>query len=317
MTDWRNDNNIELAKLKPTKHLETKLPLYDVIVEEKIDGHRYSFEIGAKSWQNKLVGRNRAMKTYGVDVASQHPFKTKDMSNTWVHNIQSNAGLFVFDGELVVDTARSTSSDTSRKDTPKKYIIFDILVYKNVDIREKSLAFRKTCLPVALACLEGSGIKHLEIIEISRSQMFDTMDLEIKLNYIQTSSIEGLVIKPASLPYEKNTYGWKIKVTDTEDGYIFTWRREIKHHLGKRVRTNRVGSVGVAQNNAPNAQQVVTYVALPEKDRCSWDDAANTLFRKVIEFSHLGWDGNRFSFPQFIRWREDKSAEDCVFTQGE
>ena len=95
------------------------------------------------------------MKTYGVEVASQHPFKTKDMSNTWVHNIQSNAGLFVFDGELVVDTARSTSSDTARKDTPKKYIIFDILVYQGVDVRYKPLAFRNTICTNALSHLSG------------------------------------------------------------------------------------------------------------------------------------------------------------------
>ena len=28
-----------------------------------------------------------------------------------------------------------------------------------------------------------------------------------------------------------------------------------------------------------------------------------------------GWDGKRFRWPRFVRWREDKSSADCKFDE--
>lgn len=315
--DWRNENDVELGRLKDTKHLITQLPLKNVIIEPKINGRRYSLEVGPFDHETKLISRSRHDKTKGVEVSRTQPFVDK-VPEDWMATLATNGAVHVFDGELCT-LSKSNASSSGRKVEPKKYIIWDLLVFNGEDIRAYPLEKRLKLLASAIKDIQGIGIHRLEHIDHELHREFTPRILESYLRQIREEKVEGYVVKELWRSYDHLRYGWKIKVKDNADGYIVDWKEESKHHYGEKTQTGRVGTVAVAQltgkvSKGIKEQEIVAWVALPEENRCDIRDGISKLFSKVLEFSHLGWDGERFMFPQFVRWRDDKSIHDCTFS---
>lgn len=313
----RNAYGIELGKLKPTEHLDkllSKQVLKWVAVEDKLDGQRYTLQVGPEG--TFLTSRSRAGKTKGVAHSSNQMFVVEELE-PWMKEISSPV-VHVLDGELVT-VGKSTSTDVSRKDTEKRFVCFDIIVYGGFDVRNYPNATRaEYAYRVCGGCKLHPRISMVN--RISHTE-FNLADLKNYLDKARQNGVEGYVLKPIDHRYERLGYGWKIKPEDTVEAFVTDTAEERKHHLGEVTRTGRVGTVEVsmyvkdlrAYKNGPESaltRKVVGWVPLPEELRFPLDRASE-LIDKVIAFKHFGWSGKDFRFPKFVAPVADKQPIDC------
>lgn len=310
--NWRQENQVELARLRRTDDLVKRLPLKNVIIEAKEDGQRYSLEINGAEGKISLVSRSRHNKTKGVEAAAKEQFVERAPETWMLELLDGPVGSVVLDGELVT-TGKSTASDVSRDDTEKEFRVFDILKIGDICLTDNLLSVRHG---LAKGVVEQIQHPRLKMVDGTIRESFDQFDFEAALEQIKSAGIEGLVVKELDRPYDKNWYGWKIKVEDTEDAYVTGAREEKKHHMGTVTKTGCYGTVEVTQvDPLDGAVRVVAWVGLPKEDRGVPLGNYDRFALRVLEFKHLGWDGKKFRFPQFVRWRDgEKSAHDCTFT---
>jgi ATP-dependent DNA ligase len=301
--DYRNKLNIELARLKNTDHLRTKLPIKEKCgFEVKLDGRRYTLQLGPSGLF--VVSRSRALKTHGVSVSKNLPFVVQEPYD-WMKECVLPYDV-VLDGEFC-SLGGTSASDAGRLDKEKELVCFDILIFNgSPDIQSCSLSHRRDVLARVIKEVNHPRVRlhPQEVVDEFTEPMLDSA-----LESIPLIEVEGFVLKPLSRPYGKHTMGWKIKVKDTSDGFIVAVAEEKKHNLGEVTKTGRVGTVGVAQWEGKKSK-LVAWIPLPEEDR---HPIGYDYMNRVVEFVHLGWDGKKFRFPQFKQWRTDKSADQCLW----
>jgi ATP-dependent DNA ligase len=317
MSDYRNLNNIELARLKNTEHLAKKLSkgsISNVRLETKGDGNRISFEFSEN--EPLLVSRNRHLKAKGVKLAKKEPFIVSKISDfKGLPDIRTDI-QFVLDGEILVyGVERSTSSGVLRLDTEKEFRAFDVLAVDNKPVTDKPLSVRLKILDdLFLDFFKKS--ERIKKWEGKTFKSFSSQDLDDHLNLLKKSTEEGYVLKPLDWPYQKNNYGWKIKLEDNEDAFVTEVYEEKTSNLGTSVRTGRCGTVAVSQLDKNGQRVRVAVVALPELLRIPLS-MKNNLIDMVVEFSHLGWDGEMYKFTSWVVNRTDKDICDCTFNKEE
>lgn len=305
--DIRNEKDIELAKLKSTEHLKTQLPFTQpVAIEEKEDGQRYSLEL---SFRGKfLVSRSRHGRTKGKEISKDQPFINVALE-PWMNELVLDSDV-ILDGELRT-VGTSTSSEVSKLSTEKEFVVFDCL-WLDEDLRNLPNGKRFSIAEQLVAII---GHPRLRMIKRKvYSSGFTFIDLEDIFEEIKESGIEGYVLKLLNDAYEKNNYGWKIKIKDTCDAFITDYSEEKKHNLGKVTRTGRVGSVKVCWHKGWKILPVA-WVPLLEEDRCLLENGSS-LTEKVVEFGHLGWTGSSFRSPEFKKWRIDKTHVECIWDES-
>lgn len=311
MRDWRNEQNVELTKLRRTDDLRTRLPLTNVTMEPKEDGQRNTLQIGPEGcW---MVSRSRHDKTKGVEHSKSLPFVVEAVQ-PWMQEISDKTPrVIVFDGEFetLVD---STSAEVSRLGTEKKFVVWDVLRIDEMDCRLLPLETRRE---YARVLVEEIGHERLPVLRGIDFPVFGLNELEAALATIQAiresgKKCEGFVVKELSRAYDLNWMGWKIKREDSHDGFIVEAREEKKHAMGKVTRTGRVGSVGCAQVGSDGKVQTVAWVALAEEDRCLLADWKSKLYGRVLSFKAFDWTGKLYSWPSFITFRTDKSPDQCL-----
>lgn len=319
MNNKRVELNIELGKLKPTDHLESilqKKVMNNVVVERKHDGRRYSFQVGPEG--NWLTSKSRHGKTKGVAHSSAQPFVLGDME-PWMHNIKCEH-THVFDCELVT-VDNSTSTMVSRKDTEKKLVAFDLLVYAGFDVRNSPLSVRVGWMHSAISQLSGGSKDRIELDGTREFYgTFTIGNLNYLLNKARGEGIEGYVVKQTDKSYTKVGYGWKVKPEDTIEAWVTDVEEEFKHHLGVRTRTGRVGTVELSMYKMVDGVYKIVpvgWVPLPEEMRYDLKDTVNIIRLQdtVIRFKHWGWTGSDFRFPKFVEVVTDKKPTDCVFSE--
>lgn len=304
----REAHQIELARLKSTDHLKTQLPMHRTFaLEKKEDGQRYSLQLGPSG--KFLVSRSRHDKTKGVEVSKSQPFIVESLL-PWMTGLEIDVDV-ILDLELCA-LGCSTSSEVSKSSTEKKIVVFDCL-WMDGDTRGLTNQQR---FELASGIVELLDHERVQLVEREILPQFAEPQLEFIFEKIKRTGREGYVLKSVDAEYAKNGYGWKIKLKDNCDGFVVAVSEEKKHNLGKVVKTGRVGSVAVAWwltgVDRVNTHHVVAWVALPEEMRCPLDQKL-TLMNRVVEFSHLGWSGKLFRFPQFIQERHDKGAIECTW----
>lgn len=316
MMDIRNALQIELARLRRTDDLPERLPLGPGYLEVKQNGHRYSLQLGGGEG-TFLTSRSREDKTKGVEVAKSKPFATIPPEPWMVEISERTPEVKIFDGELKVAGDSSCASETTRSDTEKVFVTWDILKNGNHDLRDDALFSRR---PVARREVQTIAHPKLQWIGGREFDQFGEDEFYAAMATIKRirdagKFCEGFVYKEASRKYELHWYGWKIKLAENEDGVIVARKVEIKHDHGKQTKTNRVGSVGVALHFPDGTLKLVAWCSLSDVDRCLMSDFDEKLKGRVLEFKHLGWDGHLFEFGQFERWRSDKSADQCLMAE--
>ncbi len=302
----RNLHKIELARLKRTDHLVKQLekkPMESVVVEPKINGRRYTLQLGPEGLY--VTSRGKHGKSHGVDASSGNDFVTQE-PESWMREIKSNA-VIILDGEIATLGDDSTSSTAGRSDTEKRFVVFDLL-WDDEDLRSATWNVRRTYLEKIIKELDHP---RLELIESLGFELFSLDNLKTILGTIPELQVEGFCLKPRSRVYDKNNYGWKIKAEDTEDGFIVAASEGKKHELGDVQKTGNVGAFGLAQYKPDGKSQLVAWVGVKAEQipLVEWKKHEG----KVIEFLHSGWDvgAQRYAFPRFVEWRSDKGAKEC------
>jgi len=320
MINLRNGSNIELAKLRSTEDLRKRLPLNNVVLEPKLDGRRYSLQMGGAGCF--VTSRGREQKAHGVAVSSGRPFVTQK-SEEWMEDLSSalKKKVVLLDGELI-SQGISTASDAGRNDLDKDYTVFDLLSMGKKDLRETSLTERRhiteDIFEVKIASHYVVQKGHLKLISQQHFETFTVEDLEEHLTKIRKGKkdgIEGFALKELHRNYDKHWYGWKIKLNDPEDGIILAANEGKCRELANVHKTGKVGSFGVGQIFIEDGEKKVKLVGWVDSSRdvdCPIEDWEQHK-GKVIEFKHTGWDGKRFRSPRFVRWRDDKSSDQCFF----
>jgi len=304
MIDWRNAGDIPLATLRSTDDLGNRLPLKNASVQPKLDGQRYTLEIGPEGVF--LISRSKHGKTKGVEASKYNQFISRELE-PWMKDLTFPKAI-VLDGELCAMGA-STSSEVTRLDTEKVFVAFDI-IYCDADIRNFPYKDRYEILTAVIDKLESP---HIDVIPSENYEEFTEENLKECIEYAVRNGLEGFVIKENVRDYDKNWYGWKIKPEETDDAFIVAIGEEKKHDHGKVTKTGRTGTVGVAQYREDGKSMMVAWVPIPEEERVSLEEKSIFLDR-ILEFKHNGWNGkDQFRFPRFVCWREDKPKEDCKF----
>lgn len=302
--DLRNIHKIKLAKLKDTDDLRKRLPLRNVFLTEKKNGTRNTLQLGSSTY---LVSRSKHNKTKGVDASKDSSYIVQDLE-PWMLSLGYGVDV-ILEGELSIFGGESTSSEVLRLDTEKQFEPFDIIWYGG-DIRDKP---HKVRMELLQRVCEEINHPRLSMVPYQVFEEFTEQDLECCFEIIKQEKIEGFVLKEADREYDLNWWGWKIKCTDTADGFIVAVSEGKNHHLGEVVKTGLTGAYGIAQY-ADGKSKLIAWVPVPKDQKIPLDRKDEVLGR-IVEFSHKGWDtkAERFSFPQFVCFRADKPKEDCIF----
>ena len=210
------------------------------------------------------------------------------------HKIKHTAGVpkdlpfeTILDGEL-----ESPGQSASRVSTaiaegkPLDFTCFAIPFYAGMDTRNRTLAWRDRISA-------QHGLKVPEQVPIDKACR--ELALEMK--------VEGFVLKQAH--YRD---WWKMKFPETVDVVITTAFR------GDGKFAGRWGSL---QASVYRNGRLFTVANVAKGEDAEWrDKPLHELVGRVAEIRHEGIQAHeRLKFSAFIRWRDDKLPEQCLFEQ--
>ena len=348
MADWRNLNKVRLSRLKDTTHLRKqiragKMRNLPIHVDVKKDGTRCTLQVDVPDKEGEsarihLISRGKEKAIKGSEASKNSPY-CRMAPEDWmaVLRLPGEGGSCVLDGERIAVGVAEAASNAMRKDVPKAFMAFDILMLNGEDLRLMPMCDRRTVMESVVADLRGSlkaaGLNEDSIIPlpfISYDHLTEAK-LDSLLESAKTAGLEGFVVKPIERTYGPNNYGWKVKPEDTVDAIVTGWQEAKRSKLGKFTRTGQVGTVQVAvwtsTHSGPRTNdyakaieegelKVVAFVPIPGDDRVDLADARDHLWGRVVEFSYYGFDGKRCRHPSFERWRDgDKPVDDCVIPE--
>lgn len=313
--DWRNALNVEVAR--PRGGYDDEPPdacfTFEYAMENKLDGIRKTWALGlTKNW---LVGRNRHDKTKGVEKSSKKPFVSTCEGVPWLTGLRRPAlAGTMLDGELVVDErehgvvgATMVGHLESADPDKLKYVAFDILFCRGIDVRGKSWDERRHLLEEIVAMLAHPKIECSKVFPADRG---------IAKGWFEAGA-EGVVLKPCSTPYlpGRGSKWWKYKASKTTDGFVVGVSEASdggSPKNGVKPRKNGKASrfkMALMRDGKP--VEIGWCGDLPEDAVEEGFKNPSKFFGRVIEMKMSGWDGRFGGWLRFVRWREDKQPRDC------
>lgn len=317
--DLRNDLNIELPRCRGAYLEDAPDAIWndgDWVLEPKIDGNRVSLQIGAKG--SLLIGRNRQDFLKGVDRAGRF----RNLS----HLNQSLAAIAckefdgtVLDGELTEVFTEDGSLDeasTVRRENGEfvGYAAWTVLFLKGKDVRGCSEAERyRMTAQVIQKMFEVQNLALIERVPATEENLKRFFD----------RGEEGAVAKKLSGTISTSSrtcrtwYKLKGDKNRTVDAFIVGVQEGKSGGSGKRgvkpKPNGKAATFTVAMMKDGKMVEVGKMANLTHDMRtCGLKDFEN-YHRQVVEMQISGFDGKRFRWPRFVKFRPDKTPEDCVF----
>lgn len=340
MKDFRNEFNIEAPRAKGA-YLEDAPDIiwteHGWVLEDKEDAMRCTMQIGSD--RSLLVGRNRKDFLKGVKKAGA--FMSLDHKNPLLA-----FGVFskefegtMLDGELTetfkgatkktiakgkgIDTALGLMEydkyTTERLSIGDKlgYGVWDCLFYKGVDIRDRDLWKRRKAAAHVIEQLGNSKIWLLK----------QSLATDENMQVIFSRGKEGAIAKNIyhSIPLNQKVHPgyWKLKGDDkrTVDGFITGVQEAYGGGSGvkgiKPIKTDKAASFTICMlNKKQESVEICKMKGNLTDDMIEYGKKEFYRFEnKVVEMKVSGWDGARFRWPRFHRWRDDKTQGDCVISE--
>jgi DNA ligase-1 len=233
--------------------------------------------------------------------------------------------------DLQTRIGRKTVSAALLKTTPVILKVYDILEWKNEDIRTKPYQERRQILEELFAEIKSPGLP----IRLSERVQFSTWDelIEERTRSREMRS-EGLMLKKNDSPYlvgRKKGDWWKWKIAPLTIDAVLTYA--MRGH-GRRSNLFTDYTFALWQNQEDGTRELVTfakaYSGLTDAEFRQVDDfiKKNTLerFGPVRSVTpqlvfEIGFEGIALSkrhksgiatrFPRILRWRHDKKIEDA------
>jgi bifunctional non-homologous end joining protein LigD len=321
--DYRNDMQIKVSRPKGGYRDEIPPAVFkhpnDYFMDVKEDGFRCTWQITGKNEQNLLFGRNReGQLKKGVGGAGK--FFRKNVPYLDSMKIPELVGT-MFDGEIVGNAGvpnsdGSTTVDQSLREQRGKfigYVIFDILFWNGIDIRNKPLIERRILLQDAMRSVSHPHIKMVECHPAVSEKVY---------NLWVNGGEEGAVIKHKQSVYRSGAadrwHKWKAQVT--EDAIIVDvvqGKDGGSPIQGIPARPNgKAVTFKVHQWKEDELVKVAHVGALPKDVQENGYMNFESYKGKIVEFTHNNWNGREFLQARFVRFRDDKDAKECVFQNG-
>lgn len=294
------------------------------IAEEKLDGERFKMHVFENG--NRFDSRTISKKT------NRFTEKTGNVVHLANFKIPGLAGT-VFDGEMKMGVD-SMSTSTIMGCLPEEavrrqiesgilvdYYIFDIIFYKNQDIRHWPYIQRKQ-LVTNIYNLYLSGNKNIKIPKSI------TAEKKKFCEEIWASGGEGIILKNIYAPYTDKKAWIKVKAQSTFDVVIMGYEEATPETIKKgddnatisRLAANGwIGAVVFGQYVNGKLKKFGRCSGMPDDIRAKYSKNKEKYINQVITIeaqSRIPKTGY-FRHPRFRNERSDKRAEQCIYCENE
>jgi len=232
-----------------------------------------------------------------------------------------NDRSILLDGEVVAFDRHGVSRFQllQRGDVANSFAVFDCLYRDGDDLRRRPLTERRRELEAALG-------KESKELFLSKRLAADGLEA---YRIAKRRSLEGLVAKDATSPYEekRSRYWLKVKVHQEEEFVIggFTAPKGSRQHIGALLMgayrgddLHFVGKVGtgftetrlaeLARKFTPLTRATTPFVEPPREKQITW-----LTPKLVAQIAFAEWTGDRkLRQPVFLGLRDDKDPRDCL-----
>lgn len=294
--------------------------------DEKLDGTRYLCHL-AVDGKNRFTSRRKSV-TNGLYVEKTDNFPHLAQVR-WPYLRDT-----IIDGEIIVSGGGSKSWDVTsitggKPETALKfqeahgfvdYVIFDILFYKGVDVRNELLARRSAMLRIIFE----EELRKNEHIKMVR---FMTKNKRRFYEEIVANGGEGIILKNSMSKYGVLTAWAKVKKEAKFDvfitGYLppeqISTKVSGKSSITRYADKGWIGSITIGQYNVDGTMRNCGSVSgMDEHVRALLSHHQDKYIGRVIEISaQERISSGFFRHPRFERFRDDKGASDCVYRPDE
>ena len=222
--------------------------------------------------------------------------------------------LVIFDEEgndkfkLIQQRAtREKSIAKYAKNTPARFLAFDMLIFKGTDIRPLTYADRRSSLISFSDSYMSSDSDHFCIIAtLSGSQAKREL-----LEQLKEEGFEGIVAKHWNKPFPEGMYKYKPTVTEE-----VIWYGDYKPGTGRNE--GLVGSLICHQYIGGELREVAKAGGLTDKLRAKFTNLSRSgevseLCPMILEVEAMEYlPSGKLRSPRFHRIRTDKSPEQCT-----
>lgn len=208
-----------------------------------------------------------------------------------------------------------------------RYVVFDCLFLKGEDIRDLPLIARQKHLSDVLSIWKNPFASQAE-------RWTNATGKRERFKLITQAGGEGVILKHVDHTYGDKTLWVKVKKQATADvvimGFIPAKEMSVKKGDDKATLTKyaKAGLIGAIQcgqhtllsDGSPRGAEieVATVSGMTDELRAEFTRHPKKYIGRVIEIEHNGREPTgRFRHPRFNRFRDDKSAIDCVYREDE
>lgn len=340
MIDLRNRHGVYLPRARGGYLEEAPKEIFveqGWILEPKEDGLRVSLQTGPQG--SIMIGRNRQDFLKGVKQAKE--FRDLSYKNPYIASTRCPEELegCLLDGELTETYRTASPKDTQKlihhdphnsaldgeyawdKYTVARremnqfvgYVVWDCLFWKGEDIRDRPLWKRRRAAAYLVQALAEPKIKIIPYLHCTRKN----------LKKLFADGWEGGLAKnvfhPIPAKQRTHTNWWKLKGDKhrTVDAFIIgvtQARSEGSGITGVKPKLNGKAAtftMAMLRGGSNLVVEVGKMKNLPDEVQEEGFKKFNQYKGRVAEMVVSGWDGDRFRWPRFKKWREDKSQDDC------
>lgn len=214
--------------------------------------------------------------------------------------VESPTGERIQDWGKAQSVMGSSVKRAASKSDAITYVVFDLLAFKDVDIRSLPLSKRRDALEQVI---ENSD--YVELIE-------RVDPTEENYDRLVEAGFEGAMVKRIDSRYSSGArgHGWyKLKATDEVDVVVMDFQP------GQDGFSNMVGAIIFGQYRDGALVERGKCSGMTMKLRQDMTDNPDNYIGTAISVAHMGvMDSGKFRHPQFKRLRDDKPTTECIWS---
>jgi len=257
--------------------------------QSKLNGHRFT---AFKQANGTLVGFEREVRP-DLEITRKRPHVVK---YDWWKQLEGVPPKSSVDGELYVvrGNAGTVAHAIAEGDGSLEFRPFAVPWWEGKDCERESLSWAQTVLKFS------TGLK---LIPFYRLAVDDS--LERLLQDAEDLGTEGWVLK-------NYNYGewWKVKPTKTVDCVVTGFKDGNGKYLGL------VGALKVSAKVDGKMTELASVSGMDDVTRVDIDEDEDLGRVVEVEYQEVG-NGGRLIHPRFVRWRDDKPADQCEYDEEE
>lgn len=265
------------------------------ILEPKLDGWRILAEV---KQDGSVELYSRTAKRYaGCLPLIEHDLATALPPGSWVDGEVVIPGL---SSNAVQSVLGSNADKAASRSEAARYVVFDLLAFEGRDWRAQPMWKRRKGLEAIFRGASGPIVlaEQLEATDENHQRLLDAGE-------------EGSIVKDIDAPYAsgKRGHGWrKLKAKWTMD-VILTDLLE-----GTNSNAGQLGVMVFSQYK--DGELVVRGKCKVLGDAVRHAITANPeqYLGRVMEIRHMGIQVDGPRHPTFLRWRDDKSPDECTYS---